>query len=238
MIQQQRRVSESLNNELGESLLDFFCVRRESYRFLSLFFAREPESDFLKFIIDSESDLKKLFSTNEKCLNLLVDLVEEAKTILASQSKKKSEGLQQDFLNLFVGPSGPYAPPWESVYTSDEKLLFEKSTFDVREEHKKFGLDKEPDDHIAAELQFLAYLSDFVISQLQKRDIKFSDKAVREQSEFMENHLLRWVYNFCESVDKYAIYKYFKIVSNLLKEFIKSDAKEIKKLVNNIYDAT
>ena len=42
------------------------------------------------------------------------------------------EVLEQDYLRLFVGLGTPMAPPWESTWADDARLLFQRQTLDVR----------------------------------------------------------------------------------------------------------
>lgn len=219
-----------------EELADFFGIRAESYRFLSLFFAREPDKGFLRFIAESKKDLLGLFSWNQKCSWLIDAIAEEAVSILESEADDKLSRLQSDYHCLFVGPLGPYAFPWESVHTSEDKLLFGESTFTVRNEYKKFGfqfslVDKEPDDHIAAELQFIACLSDLAIKDMKEGRFDYSVKIIKAQKNFLDSHICKWAEKFCDLIYKNAKENYFKTVSMILREFVKSDAEEIEVLI-------
>ena len=220
-----------------EELADFFGIRAESYRFLSLFFAREPDKGFLRFIAESKKDLLGLFSWNQKCFMLIDRLADEAVSILESDADDKLTGLQSDYHCLFVGPSGPYAPPWESVHTSEDKLLFGESTFTVRNEYKKFGfqfslIDKEPDDHIAAELQFIACLLDLAIKGMEEKQFDYPEEIIKAQKKFLDNHICKWTESFCDLIYEKTKENYFKTVSMILREFVKSNAEEIEALLS------
>ena len=69
----------------------------------------------------------------------------------------------QDNVRLFVGLGTPLAPPWESTWASDARLLFQRETLDVRYWYRSAGLQpaqlhREPDDHIGLELEFIGLL--------------------------------------------------------------------------------
>ena len=218
-----------------KELADLLKIRAESYRFLSLFFSREPDKGFLRFIAESRRDLLGLFSCDPKCSMLIDRIADEAVRILESDGAGELSGLQSDYHCLFVGPSGPYAPPWESVHTSEDKLLFGESTFKVRNEYKKFGfqfslIDKEPDDHIAAELQFIACLSDLAIKGMEEKLFNYPAEIINAQKNFLDNHISNWADSFCDLIYKNAKEKYFRTVSMILREFVKSDAEEVEAL--------
>lgn len=68
------------------------------------------------------------------------------------------------------------APPWGSVYMSEERLVFQKETLEVRNWYREFGLAaenlyREPDDHIALELGFLAHLAKLEYEALKAKDV-------------------------------------------------------------------
>ena len=74
------------------------------------------------------------------------------------------EELQVEFTRLFIGPYAMLAPPYESVYRSEEGTLMGRSTLNILELYKKSGFDLVGDyhdapDHITTELEFLYVLS-------------------------------------------------------------------------------
>ena len=71
--------------------------------------------------------------------------------------------VNDDYINLFVGLGHVKAAPWGSVYSSQERLVFQPETLEVRAWYRRFGcepakLGSEPDDHIGTELEFLGGL--------------------------------------------------------------------------------
>ena len=73
------------------------------------------------------------------------------------------DAIEQDYLRLFVGLGTPLAPPWESAWASDSRLVFQRETLDVRYWYRSAGLQAaalhhEPDDHIGLELEFIGRL--------------------------------------------------------------------------------
>lgn len=74
-----------------------------------------------------------------------------------------AERAEQDYLRLLVGLGMPIAPPWESAWASDARLLFQRETLEVRWCYREAGFESaalhhEPDDHLGLELEFIGRL--------------------------------------------------------------------------------
>lgn len=119
---------------------------------------------------------------------------------LLAQSASRGEDVElvrSDFRRLFVGPESLQAPPWESVHRSPDRLLFEEQTFQVREWYARHGLvaprlNREPDDHIGLELDFLATL---LLRAMEALDDGRDDDALAllaDHDSFLATHVLPW----------------------------------------------
>jgi putative dimethyl sulfoxide reductase chaperone len=119
------------------------------------------------------------------------------------------EALQADQLRLLIGLGSPLAPPWESVYFSQDKMLFQEQTLDVRNWYWRFGLEierlnHEPDDHIGLELSFLAHLSQLSVQAFEQQDTGTLAQLLDDQKAFLSKHLLLWAPQWCELVKQHA----------------------------------
>jgi putative dimethyl sulfoxide reductase chaperone len=117
--------------------------------------------------------------------------------------------LRADYTRLFIGPGKVLAPPWESVYYSEERLIFQEQTLKVREWYRRFGLESEkihnePDDHIGLELSFLAHLSALRLKAMQEKNEGAFNGYLKAQHQFLKQHPLKWAPLWCEMVDKHA----------------------------------
>lgn len=73
-------------------------------------------------------------------------------------------GLRSAHMRLVEGPDLHDAYPWESMYVSHRRLLFQKSTLEVRGAYREFGYElqehgKVPDDHLSLECAFMAKMA-------------------------------------------------------------------------------
>ena len=105
-----------------------------------------------------------------------------------------AEAVEQDYLRLFVGLGTPLAPPWESAWASDARLLFQRETLDVRYWYRSAGLEvarlhREPDDHIGLQLEF--------VGLLLERDEEGDRQTA---AEFAREHPLAWAERWVQAV--------------------------------------
>lgn len=118
--------------------------------------------------------------------------------------------LKQDYTRLFIGVDVPMpVPPWESVYLNLEHMVFQEETRQVREWYLRFNLapeklNKEPDDHIALELLFLARLAQLSLLALEENDQQAFQRYTQAQQDFLTEHLLRWGLVWCRRIEEHA----------------------------------
>ena len=84
------------------------------------------------------------------------------------------DAIRIDNTRLFLGPGKVLAAPWESVHFTEERLVFQQQTLQVRGWYSRFGLEviklhQEPDDHIGLELEFLAHLANLGLQSLESK---------------------------------------------------------------------
>lgn len=123
--------------------------------------------------------------------------------------------IKDDHFQLIVGPGKPKAVPWESVYRSNEGLVFEEQTMQVREFYRRFGLqaprlNREPDDHISLELEFCATL---LTRALEAAELDLAEKAAEfatAHAEFCAQHLLVWAPEFFANVESGAQTSFYR----------------------------
>src|SRR3989339_1175084 len=113
--------------------------------------------------------------------------------------------LETEFTRLFRGLDREKSPPppYESVYL-DRGLLYGPSTQDVAERYRCYqiaGKNGEPPDHISLELDFMRLLCEKEALAWQTGES--ADPLVAEEKKFLEEHLARWLPEFCEAVRRF-----------------------------------
>lgn len=106
------------------------------------------------------------------------------------------------YQRLFVGPGAPIAPPWQSAYQNDKRLLFQSSTGEVRQFFTKAGYRAACSPHVAED--HLAIELDFMVALLREA-LSEDDAGRREErlllcGEFAEKHVVPWVSRWSEDV--------------------------------------
>jgi len=117
------------------------------------------------------------------------------------------EELNVEYTRLFEGPGMPVAPPYASYYLNKGRLVGEE-TMRVRAFYLQWEVlpDPEvlggriPEDHIALEMGFMAYLNQVALKALKEGETLLASTALANQGEFLEKHLLSWVPSFCRQV--------------------------------------
>jgi len=131
------------------------------------------------------------------------------------------DDLRAEYMRLFVGTGKVQAAPWESVHFSEERLVFQESTLDVRGWYRKFGLEpekihQEPDDHIGLEMLFVAHLASLALEALEQENEEQFNHYLSSQKRFLEEHLLKWGTYWASLVEKNAQTKFYRGLAYLV----------------------
>ncbi len=144
--------------------------------------------------------------------------------------------LRTDFVQLFMGNLLIPAPLWELVYFDEMRQTFQRETLDVRAYFTRLGLqinsnNREPDDHIAFELTFVARCAELAVAAREREDDAAFAELLSIQRAFLENHLLRWGCKWAELVQRHARTDFYRglalLVSGGLKELSRITGVEI-----------
>lgn len=141
--------------------------------------------------------------------------------LLASGAEgEDAAAVRRDFAALFVGPGRLKAPPYESVHRSQERLLFEAETFQVRQWYARFGLaapslGRQPDDHIGLEIEFLATLAERALTALEESDPDAARELVAAHQAFFSEHLLAWAPAVVTLIQEHAETAFYRGVAEL-----------------------
>ncbi|WP_165050415.1 MULTISPECIES: Tat proofreading chaperone DmsD [unclassified Adlercreutzia] len=115
------------------------------------------------------------------------------------------DALVWEYRRLFVGPAKKAAPPWGSVYTDRECVVFGASTLELRAWMRAHGIERlgdkaEPEDHIGLMLLLMTWIA---------------DNRPELLDEYLREHLLTWAGHFLSLVEREAGHPFYEGLARL-----------------------
>lgn len=147
--------------------------------------------------------------------------------------------LHWDYTKMFIGPYKLPVHIWESAYTTKEGLIFQEETLQIRKLYLKHNLiskqyNKEADDHLGLELDYMNYLSQLAFDLMEKKEIKKVEEVLLDQNYFLKNHLLNWTPKFSKKVIKHAETDFYKGMVKILNGFLLIDRFCLEEILTKI----
>ena len=143
-----------------------------------------------------------------------------------------------DFVRTFIGHgvngySAAY--PYESVYTSERRLMMQDARKEVletfRANHLKRDRWSEGEDHISIELEFMQRLSLRAVEALEKGDEDDAAHQLQEQLTFMRDHLLNWLPMLVADMHKFSATDFYQGLATLTLGYIEFDEQVLAELL-------
>ncbi|MBR2790269.1 MAG: molecular chaperone TorD family protein [Eggerthellaceae bacterium] len=139
--------------------------------------------------------------------------------------------LAVDYVRVFIGygmDAYSAAFPYESVYTSERRLLMQDSRDEVLALYRAAGLEKdkswpESEDHLALELEYLAIHTRRAIEALEAGDEDEAFANLMTQVHFMDDHVLNWAPMMTADMRKFARTDLYLGLSYLTEGFLAED---------------
>ena len=107
------------------------------------------------------------------------------------------KAIRRDHDLLYGITANAKVPPFESVHRSEEGLVFDEETLEVRDQYRRLGLqaprlNREPDDHIGLEMDFIAQCCISALTAIEQGANLAAEHYVRIGAAFTREHLLVW----------------------------------------------
>lgn len=231
-------MTEELLNESADTvntveLIEVFKQRTATYGLLSRLYASEIDEALLTELHDSRYPVH----TGN-------DLADEGNRLIATYLSGRWENtlteLAADYMRTFFGHgySGHAAAyPFESVYTSEKRLLMQSARDEVLALYRAAGLSKqerwkEGEDHVALELEYLQILSSRIVEALRKGDTEQALGWIKSSYNFLDLHLSGWVPLFTAEVDKFARTDFYRGLALLTEGFLETDRELLEDLLS------
>jgi len=151
--------------------------------------------------------------------------------------KELLENLAVEYAYLFLGP-GKHISPHESVHHKKEGgqsgQLWGELTAEVKRIIESSGLEYKSEftgmpDHISVELEFMQHVVQRETQAWEADDDKTALLCLKNEKIFVDEHLFRWIPEFCEKVIKTAESPFYREMARLTRSFIEFEKKELKR---------
>lgn len=190
---------------------------------LAPFFLQDPrignaDTSFFLFATTNANELAHAwpFVNQSEALTCIQNMQASLAPCVTGEEKEDapfiaSDDLTEEYRRLFVGPGKKALPPWGSVYTDKECVMFGSTTIKLRLWMKECGLeytkdDSMPEDHIGLMLSLMAYIAQ---NKPEKLD------------EYLENHFLTWAAHFLEKMEEVSTHAFYVNLARLTNASLK-----------------
>jgi putative dimethyl sulfoxide reductase chaperone len=151
--------------------------------------------------------------------------------------------LDIEYAGLFLGVWQLPPHPSESAYSGNEHLIMQKARDEVLMMYRSIGLDKvsefrEPEDHIAIELQFMAYLSGKTSEALKSNNLVDTRKYLEVQRAFLNDHLAKWAPKLAADILQSARREFYKAIAKITEGYVRIDAETVTEMVDTLPAST
>ena len=204
-------------------------ARGRIYTFLSSVYVGEPSDELIEKIL-SELFLTSLAEIADG--PFLRDLREGAASFDGSH-----QNLQVEYNSLFTVPLAQYVKPYESAHR--EGLAGGATTRAVRSFYHKMGGDvsdsfRDLPDHVAAELDFMAYLCDEERKSWRRARNATAIQWLKGEKDFLDVHLSGWIPDLCAEIEAKTETLFYKGLAGFTREFVSADQKAVGELLASV----
>ncbi len=136
-------------------------------------------------------------------------------------------------MRAFIGNTNELdgaAFPFESVYTSEKRLLMQQARDEVLAIYRAFGIDKDPswregEDHIALELEFMGTLCRRTADALRQGDEEAAFNLLETQRNFLGDHVGAWAPLLTVDMRHFAKTDFYRGLACMTDGFLESDGE-------------
>lgn len=222
-----------MNKMIDSELQDILASRSASYLFLARVYRQEPTAELLQSLVTAANADPEPVSQGAHDLNAYL------RGLRGQDLRALADELATEYAGLFLNAGKRPVYPFESVYTSPERLLMQQAYEQVTREYQQAGLERardfnEPNDHIALEFEFMAYLGRHSLDALQAGDQATGFTFLEKQNEFFHRHLLVWVPHFAQDLEHVAGSEFYKGIAQLTQAIIHAEQETLPELLAQV----
>lgn len=206
------------------------ATRHYLYQLLQRIFGNEPNQELLDIVTNEHTQeaLELMLDEDDSHLQAYLGLLSELRPALSTEADSILDKLTGEYTYLMIGPHKLPAPPWESVYVTKERALFQESTLKVRRTYLKYqflpaNYPHEADDHLGFELDFMAHLAKLALENFDKQAMDEVKKLLEDQKAFLDQHLLVWIGDFAKDMQTSKTHYFYPQMAALAQQFPQTD---------------
>lgn len=229
-------------NTQNDGIAIVLATRHYLYKVLQHIFGHEPGLELLNIFTSghTEEALKLFFDEDENTLDAYLSFLGKLRQKISINPDGTLDKLKNEYTCLMIGPNKLPAPPWESVYVTKERTIFQESTLKVRRAYLKYqflpaNYPHEADDHLALELDFMAHLAKLTLDLFEEENIAEVKKVLSDQKAFLEEHLLLWIGDFAQQIQSSKTHHLYPPTASLTVQILKIDAAAIEEIISLLY---
>lgn len=171
------------------------------------------------------------------------DAMDRGQRLISGYLGRPADGmaleLAVDYTRTFIGAGvdgHAAAYPFESVYTSKDRLLRQDARDEVLALYRSEGLNKsgawkDEEDHVALELEFEAVLCDRAAEALEAGNEDRAVELFKTQRGFLAGHLLNWVPGLTADMRHFAKTDLYRGLADLTDGFLAIDQAFLDELL-------
>ena len=216
-----------------QELITLLEQRIGTYGFLSRLYFKEVDKPFL----DQMHDALYPVETGDPDMDTGYLYIA---TYLSNLWSESVHELSIEFSRCFFGDgidAYSAAYPYESVYTSERRLMMEKARSEVFKIYLDNGIAKteawkEGEDHIALEMEFERIICGRCVEALKANNEEEAYRLLTLQYDFLRNHLANWAPMMTRDLRKFATTKLYQGLAYLTDGFLRTDLQFLKNLLS------
>ncbi len=222
-----------MNKILDSELKEILASRSASYTFLARVYQQEPTIELLQSLVTAVNANPDETGEGEQTLNSYL------RGLAGQDLSQPVSELATEYAGMFLNAGKHPVHPFESVYTSAEKLLMQGAYQDIVKEYRQAGLTRahgfnEPEDHLALEFEFMAHLGRKSQEALEAGNLVAGLEYLEKQHAFLKEHLLVWVPRFCQDVKRVAQSGFYLGIAALTLEILNAETETLPELIAEV----
>lgn len=216
-----------------DELITINRQRSNTYALISRLYAKEVDQKLLDELLKMHFPINTGNSKLDEGYRLIA-------TYLSGAWENTITELSVDYARTFIGhgvDAYSAAYPFESVYTSEKRLMMQAARDEVLAIYRSESMDKQQnwkdgEDHVAMELEFQSHLAARSAKYLAHGDKDTAETLLNTQANFMHDHLISWIPMMTADINVFAQTEFYRGLARLTDGFLETDQEFLAELLD------